>query len=125
MSLLRQVIPFLQFNMYVHIYKSVLQRVVSTDIKVCRLSIFEFQFHTAYFTYAVSRENLSLGFLTRASSNWVVQPQKMARGLKFRIKEVKGLYYLCSENKGADQLCGHHAADLCLCLCICKSQVFS
>ena len=33
-----------------------------------------------------------------------VQPQKMARGLKFRIKEVEELYYLCSENKGADQL---------------------
>ena len=28
----------------------------------------------------------------------------MARGLKIQIKEVDGLYYLCSENKGADQL---------------------
>ena len=26
----------------------------------------------------------------------------MARGLKFRTLEVEGLYYLCSENKGAD-----------------------
>ena len=28
----------------------------------------------------------------------------MARGLKFRIYEVEGLYYLCSENLNADQL---------------------
>ena len=34
-----------------------------------------------------------------------------------------GLYYLCSENKGADQLRGYREADLCLCLRICKSQV--
>ena len=27
----------------------------------------------------------------------------MARGLKFRIKKLEGLFYLCSENKGADQ----------------------
>ena len=26
----------------------------------------------------------------------------MARGLKFRIKKVEGLYYLCSKTKGAD-----------------------
>ena len=39
----------------------------------------------------------------------------MARGLKFRIKEVERLYYLCSENKGADQLCGNRTADLPLC----------
>ena len=30
----------------------------------------------------------------------------MARGLKFRIYIVEGLYYQCSENKGADQLHG-------------------
>ena len=34
----------------------------------------------------------------------MVQPHKMARGLKFRILEVEGLQYLCRENKGADQL---------------------
>ena len=33
-----------------------------------------------------------------------VQPQKMARSLKVRILEVEELYYLSSENKGADQL---------------------
>ena len=52
----------------------------------------------------------------------------MARGLKFRIYKVEGLYYLkfriynvegsyylCSENKGADQLHGYREADLRLC----------
>ena len=35
-----------------------------------------------------------------------VHPQKMARGLKFRILEEEGLYYPSSENKGADlRLC--------------------
>ena len=28
----------------------------------------------------------------------------LSRGLKFRIYEVEALYYLCSENKGTDQL---------------------
>ena len=32
------------------------------------------------------RENLSLGFLTGSDTNQAVQPQKMARGLKFRKK---------------------------------------
>ena len=41
------------------------------------------------------------------------------------MEEVEGLYYLCSENKGADQLCGYCKADLRLCFCICKRLVFS
>ena len=39
-----------------------------------------------------------------SEKNQAAQPLKMARGLKFRIQEVVGLYYPCSENKGADQL---------------------
>ena len=35
-----------------------------------------------------------------------LQPQKVVRGLKFRIKKIEQLCYLCSENK---------VADLCLC----------
>ena len=50
----------------------------------------------------------------------------MARGLKFRIQEEEGLYYLSSENKGADQLHGgNREADLRLCFCMCKKPVFS
>ena len=52
---------------------------------------------------------------TWSDTNRAVQPQKMARGLKFRISELDGLYYLCSENKGADQLRGYREADMCLC----------
>ena len=51
--------------------------------------------------------------------NQAVQPHKMARSLKFRIKKVEKLYYLCSENKDADQLRGY---DLRLCFCIAKSR---
>ena len=51
---------------------------------------------------AASLDNLSSGFSTRSIKNWAIQPQKMARGLKFQIQEVEGLYYLCRENKGAD-----------------------
>ena len=47
--------------------------------------------------------------------------QKMARGLKFRIKEVEELYYPFSENKGADQFRGYREADLRLCFRICKN----
>ena len=55
----------------------------------------------------------------------VVQPQKMARGLKFRIKVVERLYYPYSKNKGADQLRSYCTADLRLCFRICKKLIFS
>ena len=44
----------------------------------------------------------------------------MAIGLKFWILEVEELYYLCSENIGADRLSGYGAADLHICFRICK-----
>ena len=61
-----------------------------------------------------------LGFLARSDTNRAVHPQKMARGLKIQIEKVEGLYYLCSENKGADQLCSYCTADLRLCFRICE-----
>ena len=64
-------------------------------------------------------------FPTWSDTNQAVQLQKMARGLKFRINKVEGLYYLCSENKDADQLRGYCEADLRLCFRICKTLVFS
>ena len=57
-------------------------------------------------------------------TNLAVQLQKMAIGLKFRIKQVEGLYYLCREKKGADQLRGYCKADLRLCFRISKTLVF-
>ena len=49
----------------------------------------------------------------------------MARGLKFRIKVVHGLYYLRNENEGADQVRGDWAADLRLCFCMYAKNRFS
>ena len=49
----------------------------------------------------------------------------MSRCLKFRIQEEEGLYYQCSENKGADQFRGYRETDLRLCFRICKNPVFS
>ena len=51
-------------------------------------------------------------FPTWSNTNQAVQLQKMDRGLKFRFQKIEGLYYLCSENKGADQLHGYREADL-------------
>ena len=53
-------------------------------------------------------------FPTWSNTNQAVQLQKTARGLKFRIKKVEGLYHLhvCSENEAADQLRGFCEADL-------------
>ena len=64
-------------------------------------------------------------FPTWSDTNQAVQLQKMARGLKFPIKELEGLYYPCSENKGDDQLRGYREADLRLCFRICNNLFFS
>ena len=42
--------------------------------------------------YATLRQNLSSGYLTRFDTNWPVQIQKMARGLKFRKKRDCTIY---------------------------------
>ena len=44
------------------------------------------------------------GLLTTFHTNWPVLSQKQAGTLKFRIYKEDGLYYLCIEKKGADQL---------------------
>ena len=68
---------------------------------------------------------LVFGVSDQSDTNRAVQPREKARDLKFRILEEEGLYYLCSENNGADQLHGYREADLCLCFRICKKPVFS
>ena len=40
---------------------------------------------------------LSSGFPTMSDTNLALQPQKMARNLKFKILEIEGLCFLCSE----------------------------
>ena len=64
-------------------------------------------------------------FPTWSDTNQAVQLHKRARGFKFRIKKEVGLYHLCSENIGADQLRGYREADLRLCFRKCKTFVFS
>ena len=59
--------------------------------------------------------NPTFWFQSWSDTNQAVQLQKMARGLKFRIQKLEGLYYLCSDNKVADQLRGHREAELRLC----------
>ena len=54
-----------------------------------------------------------------------MQSLNIARGLKFRIQEVEGLSYPCSENKGADQLRGYREVDLRLCFRIYTKIRFS
>ena len=49
---------------------------------------------------------------TRSDTNLPVQSRKQAISLKFWIKVEEILYYLCSENKGADQLRSYCKADL-------------
>ena len=57
-------------------------------------------------------EKQSSGFQIRSDSYRAVQPQKIARGLKFWIYKEEGLYNLCSENKGADQLRSYYKAQM-------------
>ena len=64
-------------------------------------------------------------FSTWSDTNQAILLQKMARGLKFRIKKEEGLYFIYSINKGTDQLRGYRKADLRLCFRICKMLVFS
>ena len=64
-------------------------------------------------------------FCTRYDTNRPVQSQKIARSLKFRMKEEEGLYYPCSENKGTDQLRGYREAGLLLCFRIFRLFVYS
>ena len=64
-------------------------------------------------------------FSTWSDTNRAAQPQKMASDLKFGIKKEEGLHYSCSENKGADQLCGYREADLSFCFRLYKMLVFS
>ena len=64
-------------------------------------------------------------FLNRSDTNQSLQSQKMVRSLKFWIEKEEELYYLCSENRGFDQLGSYCEADLHLCFCICRLWVFS
>ena len=51
----------------------------------------------------------TMWFPNRSDTNQAVRSQKQDRSLKFQIYEEEEVYYLCSENKGADQLRGSFA----------------
>ena len=55
------------------------------------------------------------GVSPKSDTNWLVQSQKKARSLNFRINEEEKFYYLCRGNKGPDQLCSDCTADLHCC----------
>ena len=67
-----------------------------------------------------------LGILDRVQHKAGLKATKDPRGLKFRLEDEEGFYYLCNEIKGTDQLCGYRATDLRLYfLTTEKRQVFS
>ena len=53
------------------------------------------------------REKAGLRGFRQGKTNRPVQTWKQARSLKVRIYVNEDLYYLCSKNKGADQLCSY------------------
>ena len=63
-------------------------------------------------------------FPNRSDTNRSVQLQKQASSLKCWSQVEEELYYLCSENKGADQLHGYREADLRLCFRLGRLLVF-
>ena len=65
-----------------------------------------------------------LGVSDKSDTNQAIQPQMMARGLKFRIYEVEGSYYPCSQTNGADQLRSYCAAHLRRCFHIMQNAGF-
>ena len=77
------------------------------------------------YNISLSMRKPTMWVSNRSDINQPVQSQKQARSMKFWIKEEEGLYYMCSENKGADQLSSYCTADLRLCFHLCKLLVFS
>ena len=71
-----------------------------------------------------AEKNNNFGFPTSSDTNQPVQSQKQARSLRFWIYEEEGLFYPCSENKDADQLCSYCTADLRLCFRMSRFLVF-
>ena len=95
---------------------------INCNMNITRTGIGSLQVYNLWSHMSLVVRNRSLGFPTRSHTNQAVQPQKIARGLKFRTKVVEGFYYTCSENKGADQLHGYREADLLFVFAYAKSR---
>ena len=76
-------------------------------------------------TWASPRENLSSGFSTRVDSNRSVQLKKLASVMKLQIQKLVILYYLGSDNKGADQTARMRRLICAFVVRIWQKQVFS
>ena len=66
---------------------------------------------------------MSSGLPTRSDTNQAVQQKKMARGWKFRIWEVEGLYSLWKETKALISCVITTQLICAFVFCICKKQV--
>ena len=63
--------------------------------------------------YKLRRNKTGLhGFLIKSATNQAAQLLNMARGLKFCIWEVEGLYYLCSWIFCDEKITGYWTTDL-------------
>ena len=71
---------------------------VINDMIHCMMYYHQYSDNSNYI-WASSRENLSLRFPTRSDTNLSAYPQQLARGLKFRLKNLEILYYLSSEQR--------------------------
>ena len=78
---------------------------------------------TSVTTMLIEHSHEKIRVSNKVNTKRPVQSQKQARSLKFWIEE-EGLYYPCSENKGADQLCSYCTVDLRLYFRLCRLLVF-
>ena len=85
-----------------------------------------FAVRLTHVSYEQVREktNSLFGFPTRPDTNRPVKSQKKARSLQLCIKVEEQLYYPCSGDKDADQLCSYCTGDLRLCFRVCKLLFF-
>ena len=75
--------------------------------------------------FSLVLKNRSSVFPTRLDTNRAEQPQKMARGLRFRILKVEGLYYSYLAKTKALISCAVTAQLLCVFVFAYKKPVFS
>ena len=75
--------------------------------------------------WAATWENQQCGFWPGLTQTRLYSYWRWLEAGNFVFREVEGLYYPSSENKGADQLRSNREADLRLCFRICRLLVFS
>ena len=104
--------------MFVYYWNHQLPRRQKVCVLVCTFIQRGYKFYDLIFLFVSyvsykSREARKTGL--QSSRPGLTQTGKQARSLKFRVQEEDELYYPCSENKDADQLCSYCRADVRLC----------